>query len=122
MFAEFLPRLIFAVPPHIVPFEFTENPVNSGETASVQCTAAKGDTPIQIRWFLNGDDVSNILGITTGKIGKRVSSLTVDNVDASNAGSYSCMASNLAGSANYTAVLSVNGRGVNVFSYFFCLF
>lgn len=122
MFAEFLPRLIFAVPPHIVPFEFTENPVNSGETASVQCTAVKGDTPIQIRWFLNGDDVSNILGITTGKIGKRVSSLTVDNVDATNAGSYSCMASNLAGSANYTAVLSVNGRGVNVFSYFFCLF
>ncbi|KAI4460603.1 basigin related [Holotrichia oblita] len=110
--------LAINVPPHIVPFEFTENPVNSGETASVQCTVVKGDTPIQIRWFLNGEDVTNILGITTGKIGKRVSSLTVDNVDASNAGSYTCMATNLAGSANFTTVLSTICDHIIVIHYF----
>lgn len=99
------------VAPHIVPFEFAENPVNSGETASVQCTVVKGDTPIEIAWFLNGRPIAETLGVTTVKNGKRVSSLTVDNVDASHAGSYTCRAGNVAGSADYSTSLSVNGVG-----------
>lgn len=92
--------------------------MNSGDTASVQCTVVKGDAPLNITWFLNGEPVSNILGITTVKNGKRVSSLTVDNVDASHSGMYTCMASNLAGSTNFSTSLSVNGTTIYIYKLF----
>lgn len=100
----------FAVPPHIIPFDFTEESVNSGDTASVQCTVAKGDVPLQMSWFLNGEPAADVAGIATDRIGKRISSLSIDSVDASHAGTFACMATNRAGSANYTAYLAVNGR------------
>lgn len=111
--------LIFTVPPHISPFDFTEESVNSGDTASVQCTVSKGDIPLEMVWYLNGEPAQNFAGITTNRIGKRISSLSIDSVDASHAGIYTCQAKNKAGTANYTADLAVNGRLVTSLVIFF---
>lgn len=47
--------------------------------------------------------------ITISKLGKRGSSLTIDNVSAKHAGIYKCFAQNQAGSADFLSELIVNG-------------
>lgn len=83
--------------------------MNAGDTASVQCTVTKGDLPLKINWYQNGKPVDESRGIVTSHPRKRISSLTVDSVQAEHNGRYTCSASNAAGSANFTAHLNVNG-------------
>lgn len=83
--------------------------MNSGDTASATCTIAKGDVPIRIVWFLNDRPVSDVAGILTNRIGKRITTLSIDSVDAHHVGAYTCSATNKAGVANYTTRLVVNG-------------
>lgn len=75
------------------------------------CHVAKGDMPIRIRWLFNDREVQSpvTLGVVTQKLGDRSSFLTVPSVRAENNGSYTCMATNAAGSYNHTAHLYVNG-------------
>jgi hypothetical protein len=105
-----------------MPFNFGEEPVNAGDMTSVQCTVNKGDFPIKIEWYLNGvkiDDQNN--GITTGKMNSRISTLSIESIKAEHGGSYTCAASNKAGTTNYTTILIVNGiRFFNIeFFWFF---
>lgn len=83
--------------------------MNDGDTASVQCTVTKGDNPVQFDWFLNGQLIKNMNGIFINQLGKRISTLHIDSVNAEHSGEYTCRAKNLAGSTNHTAVLLVNG-------------
>lgn len=48
-------------------------------------------------------------GITTAKMGKRNSVLTIDAVTGRHAGNFTCLASNIASLVNFTAELLVNG-------------
>lgn len=75
------------------------------------CHVAKGDMPIRIKWLFNGQEVQSPvgLGVVTQKLGDRSSFLTVPSVRAENNGSYTCMATNAAGSFNHTTNLFVNG-------------
>lgn len=93
----------------IFAFGFGDEPVNSGDTISVQCTVSKGDYPLNITWFLNGRELRSGDGISISRNSRRVSSLTVDSVYEMHAGAYKCEASNFAGTASHTAVLKVNG-------------
>lgn len=77
--------------------------------ATVNCAVTKGDFPIKIIWTLNGDIVNNIPGITTGQMNKRISTLSIDSVEAHHAGNYTCTAKNLAGVTSLSAALNVNG-------------
>ena len=96
------------VPPKIVPFSFGDEPSNFGDSASIQCSTTSGDLPIQVTWFLNGKRVDkNSVSLST--VGKRLSILNIDSVDGYHAGNYTCVATNLANSVNYTALLIVNG-------------
>ncbi|XP_044270295.1 Down syndrome cell adhesion molecule-like protein Dscam2 isoform X43 [Tribolium madens] len=96
------------VPPQIVPFEFGEDPTNSGDLATVNCAITKGDLPINITWSLNGHPVQTIGGITVGQMGKRISTLSIDSVDAKHAGTYMCTAQNKAGTITHSSTLYVN--------------
>lgn len=98
-----------SVLPQITPFNFGDDPLNPGDTASVQCTITKGDIPLNIRWYLNGKLVDNFGGISTNRISKRISSLSIDSVQDIHMGDYTCRAKNPAGSADYTTRLVVNG-------------
>lgn len=76
---------------------------------SVICSISKGDVPLEISWTLNDKIISldhNDIIINTGK---RHSTLTIDSVAARHWGTYECKASNKFGSADYRALLTVNG-------------
>ncbi|KAF7411846.1 hypothetical protein HZH66_000742 [Vespula vulgaris] len=106
------------VAPQIGPFSFGDEAANAGEMATVQCAVIKGDLPVDIVWSLNGQPVDvtdaqtnqnyDRQDIIVSRSNKRASTLTIDSVAARHAGEYSCTASNAAGSATHSSVLSVN--------------
>nr|XP_015838910.1 PREDICTED: Down syndrome cell adhesion molecule isoform X38 [Tribolium castaneum] len=96
------------VPPQIIPFDFTDDPVNSEDMSSLTCTVNKGDFPIAISWSLNNRSVETIQGITVMRTNKRISQLSIDSVQAEHAGEYTCIAKNSAGITHQSAVLHVN--------------
>lgn len=91
-----------------MPFDFGEESVNSGESASVQCLVHKGDLPVEIFWLHNNRSLVDGDGIIIMK-NRKVNSLTIDPVSSENAGEYTCVATNRAGSTSHSAVLNVNG-------------
>ncbi|KAF7271145.1 hypothetical protein GWI33_015951 [Rhynchophorus ferrugineus] len=96
------------VPPQIVPFDFGEESINSGDLASLTCSVHKGDLPINISWLHNNVSIGYMEGIMISKAGKKISTVSIDSVDESHAGTYTCLAENKAGSASYSAILHVN--------------
>lgn len=108
----FGPPPFLTVPPQIVPFDFGESAVYSGDMASVLCTVHKGDFPIEIFWTLNGRDLAQIPGVNVLRTNKRISQLSIDSVDAAHAGEYTCKAVNQAGIAEHAAYLRVNGISI----------
>lgn len=100
--------------PQIAHFDFGDEALNPGDTASAQCTMNKGDYPAELIWLLNNKSVEGVEGIYTNRIGKRISSLSIESVQAFHAGEYVCVASNVAGIASYKAYLAVNGIFINL--------
>lgn len=49
--------------PQITPFDFGDEPLNTGELTGVSCIVSKGDLPIEIYWTLNSNQlrVSKVL-------------------------------------------------------------
>lgn len=95
--------------PQIVPFDFGEDQINAGDIVSLTCSVNKGDLPMKISWYFNDKLVQNNFGITVGQVNKRLSTLSIESVQAEHAGTYTCTVENLAGSANYSTYLHVNG-------------
>jgi hypothetical protein len=98
---------------------------NAGEMATVQCAVIKGDLPIDIMWSFNGRAIDAANGafdehnydnpdIVISRSSKRISQLTIESVAARHAGEYSCTASNTAGTATHSSILSVNGTLVQL--------
>lgn len=48
-------------------------------------------------------------GVTVGQMNRRISSLSIDSVDAEHSGEFTCIARNSAGEARYSCVLNING-------------
>lgn len=101
-----------------MPFDFGEEPINSGDMAIVNCAVVKGDYPLDIYWSLNDKSVGNINGITVVNTNKRVQQLTIENVQGYHAGRYTCTVKNKAGTVEYSADLNVNGS-LKMFSLLF---
>lgn len=97
------------MPLQILPFDFGEIAVNSGDMATVQCAVPKGDFPIRFSWTHNGNNIDLRDGILISKINKRITTLSIESVTAENGGNYTCIAENPAGASSYTATLNVNG-------------
>ncbi|XP_076265885.1 Down syndrome cell adhesion molecule 1 isoform X18 [Rhynchophorus ferrugineus] len=95
------------VPPQVTPFIFGEDMVNSGDMVSATCVVSKGDLPLNITWYFNGSVVDLSLGFSVGQMNKRMSSISIDSVDAVHSGEYTCVAENLAGRDRYTTSLKV---------------
>lgn len=96
--------------PLILPFDFGEEPFDSGNTASVSCIVTKGDVPIDIGWLFNGRRIDTNDGVLISKSGQKISILSFEYVHSRHAGQYSCLASNQAGSTEHTAELKVMGN------------
>lgn len=102
--------------PKIAPFDFGNEPSNSGDSASVQCLVTSGDFPIDFKWLFNERPVSEVFGISTVKLGKRTYALTIDSVTGKHAGNYTCEAFNTAGVDRYSAELVVNGTNKKIWT------
>lgn len=98
---------MFVVSPQITPFEFGDESINADDMAVVMCTVTKGDLPLEISWTHDGYAIGPGVAIT--KTSKRISQLSIETVQASHAGRYTCSARNKAGEATFTALLNVNG-------------
>lgn len=99
-----------AVAPTIAPFSFGEEALNAGDLVVIQCSAVKGDSPMNLRWSFQHHTVhSDPTGLTINQLGDRISVLSIPSVTAAHNGDYTCTAQNPAGMANFTATLTVNG-------------
>ena len=74
------------------------------------CNIKKGDKPVTISWSLKGDVVSSDPSLTTSMIGTQISLLNIANVDYRHSGTYTCRATNRAGSVTHSTELLVNGK------------
>ena len=101
--------IFVSAPPEIVPFTFGDDAINQGDSAQVACFIRKGDKPVSITWSLKGDVISSDPDMTTTLLGQ-TSLLTITSVSYRHSGTYTCRASNLAGSQTHSAELRVNGE------------
>lgn len=92
-----------------MPFTFEEGPAQTGQSISLTCSVVDGDLPLQISWFLNERPIEDVEGLSQGTIGRRISVLSIESVQADHAGLYMCRAKNKAGHTEYSTELKVNG-------------
>lgn len=88
--------------------------MNEGDTVSVQCIAAKGDTPIGLTFYHNDKPVIDDNGMTVSKSSK-ITTLTIEYLRGEHQGNYSCRASNRAGQAEFSTQLNINGHLTQLF-------
>lgn len=116
-------RILRLVSPQITPFDFGfgDEPANTGDIAGILCMVARGDLPVDIFWNLNSQPiVTGENGFTILRMNMKTSSLSIDSLDAIHRGTYSCIARNKAGFAEYHTELQVNGYLPNnlLFSFY----
>ncbi|XP_066145701.1 cell adhesion molecule Dscam1 isoform X46 [Euwallacea fornicatus] len=96
------------VPPQIHPFDFGTDEIYASELVTATCTVSKGDFPIEIYWYLNGQPITDQYGVIIAQTNRRVSQLTIESSSAIHTGEYTCLAKNEAGSIKHSAYLNVN--------------
>ncbi|KAK0078522.1 hypothetical protein PV326_009304, partial [Microctonus aethiopoides] len=95
--------------PKLLPVSFGEEPLNSGQVVIVPCAVTEGDPPLKLRWTLNNHSISPHSGVAILDLGGRGAILSIGSVQATHAGTYTCIAENLAGRHELSADLIVNG-------------
>ena len=99
-------------PPKILPLSFGSDVLNEGAFGQLSCVVTEGDEPLSVSWSFHGAELSSDLGIVTTPIGSRGSMLLISRVGHRHSGSYTCQASNSAGSSSETVNLYVNGNSM----------
>ena len=89
---------------------FGTDVLNEGAFGQLSCVVTEGDLPLSISWTFHGAELSSDLGILTTPIGGRGSMLVISHVGHRHSGSYTCLATNIAGTDTQTAQLYVNGN------------
>lgn len=102
-------RFCFPVFPQIFPFDFGEDTINTGDSISLTCSINKGDLPIEITWLHKNNSVTNDPSIILTRVNKKISTLSIESVQAEHIGEYTCLAKNKAGIATHSTFLHVNG-------------
>lgn len=69
----------------------------------------KGDLPIEIRWTYKDMPVLPEHGINIIKTSARISTMNIESVRGEHRGEFKCIARNLAGVAEFSSELNVNG-------------
>lgn len=98
-----------SVPPRISPFTF-EDDIHEGMRTQLMCSSSQGDQPFNITWLLDRQTIiqqENTININ--EYAPFSSILTIHNVTSRHNGNYTCEITNIAGTVDFTAVLSVAG-------------
>ncbi|KAL3246499.1 hypothetical protein MRX96_057626, partial [Rhipicephalus microplus] len=95
-------------PPVVSPFNFPDD-LTEGKRAGAACIVSDGDPPISIGWLKDGQPIDEkTLGATASRTNDYTSFLSIVAVRQElHRGLYTCVASNPAASANYTAPMLV---------------
>ena len=103
-----------------MPFTFGDEPSNHGESTAVQCMITKGDLPLTIQWSLNNAPiVDKSDGLIVMRMSPRLSSLSIESLNYKHRGQFTCSATNIAGAAEYTSELIVNGITSRLFQFYY---
>lgn len=94
-------------PPVIAPFQFPGTLVE-GNRAQVSCSLISGDLPISISWRKDGGPLPRDPAVNSQQM-EFFSHLTFSDLRARHTGRYTCIATNAAATANYSADLVVRG-------------
>lgn len=105
----------FPAPPEIMPFHFSSNLKEGGKT-NIVCSVTSGDLPITFAWRKDGKPLPHDPDVYE-HVMDMVSTLRINNLAAKHSGHYTCIATNPASSANFTAKLIVKGNRTSVNQY-----
>ncbi|XP_038065482.1 Down syndrome cell adhesion molecule homolog isoform X2 [Patiria miniata] len=92
------------IPPEIAPF--STPPLPQGQRTQLLCTIPRGDVPITISWLKDGGPIPPGIGITQSQTAFS-SSLLILDASPVHDGNYTCVASNMVATVNYTTELVV---------------
>ena len=100
-------HLNISEPPKISPFAF-DGDLKEDDRSQVSCTISSGDMPIDIKWEKDSQpfDPPSDIQVQNNVFS---SNILFFRLKASHSGSYTCIASNMAAAANFTAQLVVKG-------------
>lgn len=101
--------LLFSVEPRVTPYHFDQNGVNAQTSIRVLCAVVVGDTPINIKWFKNGQEIWTGMSAVIQKLDDMTSMLSLHHINVEDSGNYTCVATNAAGSASHSSQLKVKG-------------
>ncbi|XP_030081941.1 Down syndrome cell adhesion molecule-like protein Dscam2 isoform X10 [Drosophila hydei] len=97
--------------PQIVPFAY-EDVINTGDSIDLFCQIQKGDRPLRVHWsFERSASASYDLlqpQMRTNRISSKTSMLSIPSASPAHTGTYTCIASNAAGTTSYGVNLTVN--------------
>ncbi|XP_017867814.1 PREDICTED: Down syndrome cell adhesion molecule-like protein Dscam2 isoform X20 [Drosophila arizonae] len=101
--------------PQIVPFAY-EDVINTGDSIDLFCQIQKGDRPIRVHWSFersgsdSGASEYDLLQpqMRTNRISSKTSMLSIPSASPAHTGTYTCIASNAAGTTSYGVNLTVN--------------
>ena len=81
-----------------------------GTRARLQCVITEGDIPITFLWLKEGYPLTDQLELIVKQDDEFSSSLTFPSIHTRHNGNYTCVARNVAATANYSASLVVDGK------------
>ncbi|KAM7292179.1 Down syndrome cell adhesion molecule homolog, partial [Ixodes scapularis] len=94
------------IPPVVNPFAFPSD-LTEGKRAGAACIVSDGDLPISVEWRKDGLPLAPALRASVAEANDYTSFLSFAAVRQSHSGNYTCVASNPAASANFTAPMIV---------------
>ncbi|XP_071806322.1 cell adhesion molecule DSCAM-like isoform X2 [Asterias amurensis] len=98
-------NLAVRIPPAIAPFS-VDSPLPQGQRTQMLCSIPWGDVPITISWLKDGEPIPPGIGITESQTAFS-SSLLILDASPVHDGNYTCVASNMVATVNYTTELVV---------------
>lgn len=84
--------------------------MEEGQLIQISCAVTKGDDPITIQWYKDSQLLHSSSDFVITNVESKLSLLIMRSVAARHSGKYSCVASNPAGRANFSAEFNVQGN------------
>lgn len=99
-----------------MPFAY-EDVINTGDSIDLFCQIQKGDRPIRVHWSFERSGSASEASefdllqpqMRTNRISSKTSMLSIPSASPAHTGTYTCIASNAAGTTSYGVNLTVNG-------------
>ena len=86
--------------------------VTINTTFSITCNDTIGDPAPTFTWLKNNIELNND-SVTIQQLSNRVSSLTFTNIQAKQAGRYTCRANNIVGNNHQDVIVNIPGKAIN---------